>query len=139
MMGLDAPDPEVAALRRPPQSIESEQSVLGGLMLDNNAFDLVADVLVPEDFYRRDHRIIYEKIQEMCSAGRPADIVTVYGELDAEGKSQEAGGMAYLNSLVNATPAAANIRRYAEIVRDRSILRQLITAGDEIATSALSP
>ena len=132
-------DPEVAALRRPPQSIESEQSVLGGLMLDNNAFDLVADVLVPEDFYRRDHRVIYEKIQEMCSAGRPADIVTVYGELESEGKSQEVGGLAYLNNLVNATPAAANIRRYAEIVRDRSILRQLISAGDQIATSALSP
>ena len=139
LMDVGIADPVVAAVRRPPQSIESEQSVLGGLMLDNNAFDLVADVLVPDDFYRRDHRIIYEKIQEMCSAGRPADIVTVYGELDAEGKSQEVGGMAYLNSLVNSTPAASNIRRYAEIVRDRSILRQLITAGEEIATSALSP
>ncbi len=136
---LDVSDADVAALRKPPQSIESEQSVLGGLMLDNNAFDLVADVLLPEDFYRRDHRIIYEKILEMCSAGRPADIVTVYGELQAEGKEQEVGGIPYLNSLVNATPAASNIRRYAEIVRDRSILRQLITAGEGIATSALSP
>ena len=75
----------------------------------------------------------------MCSEGRPADIVTVYGELEAEDKAREIGGLAYLNSLVNSTPAAANIRRYAEIVRDRSILRQLITAGEEIATSALSP
>ena len=132
-------DHDVASLRRPPQSIESEQSVLGGLMLDNAAFDLVADVLVPDDFYRRDHRIIYEKIHEMCSAGRPADIVTVYGELDAEGKAQEVGGMAYLMNLVNAVPGASNIRRYAEIVRDRSILRQLVTAGEEIASSALSP
>ena len=132
-------DAEVAGVRLPPQSVESEQSVLGGLMLDNNAFDLVADVLTPEDFYRREHRVIYEKIQQMCSEGRPADIVTVYGELEAEDKAREIGGLAYLNSLVNSTPAAANIRRYAEIVRDRSILRQLITAGEEIATSALSP
>lgn len=132
-------DQDVASLRRPPQSIESEQSVLGGLMLDNAAFDLVADVLVVDDFYRRDHRVIYEKIQEMCSAGRPADIVTVYGELQAQGKAQEVGGLPYLNSLVNATPSASNIRRYAEIVRDRSILRQLISAGEGIATAALSP
>ncbi len=132
-------DAEVAGVRLPPQSVESEQSVLGGLMLDNNAFDLVADVLTPEDFYRREHRVIYEKIQQMCSEGRPADIVTVYGELEAEDKAREIGGLAYLNSLVNSTPAAANIRRYAEIVRDRSILRQLVTAGEEIATSALSP
>ena len=102
-------DAEVAGVRLPPQSVESEQSVLGGLMLDNNAFDLVADVLTPEDFYRREHRVIYEKIQQMCSEGRPADIVTVYGELEAEDKAREIGGLAYLNSLVNSTPAAANI------------------------------
>ena len=139
VMSNGSHDPEVASVRLPPQSVESEQSVLGGLMLDNNAFDQVADVLTPDDFYRREHRVIYEKIQQMCSEGRPADIVTVYGELEAEDKAREIGGLAYLNSLVNSTPAAANIRRYAEIVRDRSILRQLITAGEEIATSALSP
>ena len=132
-------DVDLQAVRLPPQSVESEQSVLGGLMLDNNAFDQVADVVTPEDFYRREHRLIYEKIAQMCSEGRPADIVTVYGELEAEDKAREVGGLAYLNSLVNSTPAAANIRRYAEIVRDRSILRQLISAGEDIATSALSP
>ena len=136
---MPANDAEVASVRRPPQSIESEQCILGGLMLDNHAFDLVADVVNPDDFYRRDHRLIYEKIYEMCNGGRPADVVTVSTELEGEGRAQEVGGLPYLNSLVNSTPSAANIRRYAEIVRDRSILRQLITAGDTIATSALSP
>lgn len=134
---LETTDPEVAALRRPPQSLESERAVLGGLMMDNNAFDLVADILQPDDFYHLAHRIIYEKIQEMCSAGRPADMLTVATELEASGR--DVGGMSYLNSLLSATPSAANIRRYAEIVRDRSILRRLITTGEEIATSALSP
>ena len=132
-------DTEVASVRRPPQSIESEQSVLGGLLLDNNAFDLVADVIGPDDFYRHDHRLIYEKIQQMCTAGQPADVVTVFTALDSEGKAQETGGLAYLSNLATGTPSAANIRRYAEIVRDRSILRQLVTAGDQIATSALAP
>ena len=92
VMSNGSHDPEVASVRLPPQSVESEQSVLGGLMLDNNAFDQVADVLTPDDFYRREHRVIYEKIQQMCSEGRPADIVTVYGELEAEDKAREIGG-----------------------------------------------
>ena len=87
-------DVDLQAVRLPPQSVESEQSVLGGLMLDNNAFDQVADVVTPEDFYRREHRLIYEKIAQMCSEGRPADIVTVYGELEAEDKAREGGGLA---------------------------------------------
>lgn len=102
---------------------------LGGLLLDNNAFDLVADVIGPDDFYRHDHRLIYEKIQQMCTAGQPADVVTVFTALDSEGKAQETGGLAYLSNLATGTPSAANIRRYAEIVRDRSILRQLVTAA----------
>ena len=130
---------DVASIRRPPQSIESEQAVLGGLLLDNNAFDQVADVIGPDDFYRRDHRLIFEKIQAMCIEGQPADVVTVYGALQAEGKAQEVGGLQYLNSLATGTPSAANIRRYSEIVRDRSILRQLVTAGDTISTTALAP
>lgn len=130
---------DVSSIRRPPQSIESEQAVLGGLLLDNNAFDQVADVIGPDDFYRRDHRLIFEKIQAMCIEGQPADVVTVYGALQAEGKAQEVGGLQYLNSLATGTPSAANIRRYSEIVRDRSILRQLVTAGDTISTTALAP
>lgn len=134
-----AVDEEVAAVRRPPQSIESEQCVLGGLLLDNNAYDTVADILSPEDFYRHDHRIIYQTIAKMLSDAKACDVVTVFGELQSLGKADEVGGMAYLNSLVNATPSAANIRRYAEIVRDRSVLRQLVTVGDQIATMALTP
>ena len=132
-------DYEVDTVRKPPQSIESEQAVLGGLLLDNNAFDQVADVITADDFYRRDHRLIYEKIEQMCVEGSPADVVTVYGALDAEKRAQEVGGLQYLNMLATGTPSAANIRRYAEIVRDRSILRQLVSAGDTIATEALSP
>ena len=132
-------DADLQSVRRPPQSIESEQSVLGGLMLDNRAFDNIGDLLQPEDFYRQDHQLIFETISRICTAGRPADVVTVFGELQSAGKVQEAGGFAYLNSLVNGTPAAANIRRYAEIVRERSILRQLVSAGHEIAEFALQP
>lgn len=138
-MPASSADEEVAAVRRPPQSIESEQCVLGGLLLDNNAYDTVADILTPDDFYRHDHRIIYQTISKMLSDAKACDVVTVYGELQAIGKADEVGGMSYLNSLVNATPSAANIRRYAEIVRDRSVLRQLVTAGDQIATMALAP
>ena len=80
VMSNGSHDPEVASVRLPPQSVESEQSVLGGLMLDNNAFDQVADVLTPDDFYRREHRVIYEKIQQMCSEGRPAGIYIIIVE-----------------------------------------------------------
>ncbi len=132
-------DAAVASVRRPPHSLESEQSILGGLMLDANAFELVSDMLSADDFYRREHQIIYETIQRLALNGKPIDAVTVLGELQAIGKVQDVGGMQYLDALVHSTPSAANIRRYAEIVRERSILRQLISAGDEIVTLALSP
>ena len=134
-----ATDSVVASVRRPPHSLESEQSILGGLMLDSNAFELVSDVLSADDFYRREHQIIYETIARLALSGKPIDAVTVFSELQATGKVQDVGGMQYLDVLVHSTPSAANIRRYAEIVRERSILRQLITAGDEIVTLALSP
>lgn len=132
-------DPVVANVRKPPQSIESEQSVLGGIMLDGNAYDLVSDILSIDDFYRPEHRLVFEIAQKLALEAKPIDVVTVFGELQAQGRAQDAGGIAYLNQLVNAVPAAANVRRYAEIVRERSILRALIRAGDEIATMALSP
>lgn len=132
-------DVAVASVRRPPHSLESEQSILGGLMLDANAFELVSDMLSADDFYRREHQIIYETIQRLALNGKPIDAVTVLGDLQAIGKVQDVGGMQYLDALVHSTPSAANIRRYAEIVRERSILRQLISAGDEIVTLALSP
>ncbi len=132
-------DEAVAAVRRPPHSLESEQSILGGLMLDTNAFEIVSDILSVDDFYRREHQIIYEAIERLASNAKPVDAVTVLGELQAIGKVQDVGGMQYLDALVHSTPSAANIRRYAEIVRERSILRQLISAGDEIVSLAYSP
>ncbi len=132
-------DDAVAAVRRPPHSLESEQSILGGLMLDTNAFEIVSDILSVDDFYRREHQIIYEAIERLASNAKPVDAVTVLGELQAIGKVQDVGGMQYLDALVHSTPSAANIRRYAEIVRERSILRQLISAGDEIVSLAYSP
>ena len=132
-------DPQVAALRVPPHSIEAEQAVLGGLLLDNSAFDRVADVLREEDFYRYDHRLIWHQISRLIERNHPADVVTVYEALQSLGKAEEAGGLAYLNALAQETPSAANIRRYGEIVRDRSILRKLISTSEEISTSALNP
>ena len=136
---LPIKDDAVAAVRRPPHSTESEQSILGGLMLDTNAFEIVSDILSVDDFYRREHQIIYEAIERLASNAKPVDAVTVLGELQAIGKVQDVGGMQYLDALVHSTPSAANIRRYAEIVRERSILRQLISAGDEIVSLAYSP
>jgi replicative DNA helicase len=132
-------DPQLSDVRTPPHSIEAEQSVLGGLLLDNVAWDRIADLVTSADFYRNDHRLIYQAIGRLLEANRPADVVTVFEALQSTGKVEEAGGLAYLNSLAQNTPSAANIRRYAEIVRDRSVLRRLVTAGDEIATTALSP
>ncbi len=132
-------DSELAGLRVPPQSIEAEQSVLGGLLLDNEAFDRVAGILAEDDFYRLDHRLIWQQITRLIERTQPADVVTVYEALRTAGKAEEAGGLAYLNSLAQETPSAANIHRYAEIVRDRSILRKLISTADEIATTALNP
>ena len=132
-------DPVVDGIRRPPQSIESEQCVLGGILLDNHAFSVVTDIIGADDFYRPDHRIIFEQMAELTKNAKPIDVVTVFEELRARKQDVEVGGLQYLVSLSNATPSAANIRRYAEIVRDRSILRQLVSVGEKIATSALAP
>ena len=119
----------------PPHSIEAEQSVLGGLMLDNSAFDAIAGIVATGDFYRFDHRIIFEHIGKLIAATRPADVITVYEALAASGKVDDCGGLAYLNALAQNTPSAANIRRYAEIVRDRAVLRSMAKACDEISDS----
>ena len=112
---------------------------MGGLLLDNAAWDRIADLVSAGDFYRFDHRLIYAAISKLIERSRPADVVTVNEQLQTEGKAQECGGLQYLNALAQETPSAANIRRYAEIVRDRSILRKLITVSDELATTALNP
>src|SRR5688500_13689928 len=133
-----SPDDEVARLRVPPHSIEAEQSVLGGLLLDNGAWDRVGDLLTDGDFYRYEHRLIYAAIGALINATRPADVITVYEHLQNLGKSEEVGGLTYLNALAQYVPSAANIRRYAEIVRERAILRKLVSASDEIATAAFN-
>ncbi len=132
-------DRQIAALRIPPHSIEGESSVLGGLLLDNDAWDRVGDVLVESDFYRYEHKLIYGAIGTLVNGSKPADVITVYEHLQSQGKAEEIGGLAYLNSLAQYVPSASNIRRYAEIVRDRSILRKLVSASDEIATNAFNP
>ncbi len=128
-------DPQVEALKIPPHSIEAEQSTLGGLLLDNHAWDKIGDLLREEDFYRADHRLIWKHIARLIERGKPADVITVFESLDADKRAEEAGGLAYLNALAQNTPSAANIRGYAQIVRDRSILRRLLGSTDEIAES----
>ena len=119
----------------PPHSVEAEQAVIGGLLLDAAAWDNVADVCRAEDFYRPDHQLIFDAIGTLATSGKPCDIVTVSEHLERAGKLQEAGGIAYLSSVARDTPSAANVKTYGTIVRERSLLRQLITAGNEIASA----
>jgi replicative DNA helicase len=122
----------------PPHSIEAEQSVLGALLIDRNAWDQVADAIRSEDFYRPDHRLIFEAVASLVVAGQPADVVTVSEQLERRGQLTDAGGLAYLGTLASETPTAANARTYAHIVRERALLRRLIEAGREIASSVYS-
>ncbi len=130
---------ELALLRVPPHSVEAEQSVLGGLLLDNGAWDRAGDLLTDSDFYRHEHRLIYSAVGKLINESKPADVITVFEQLQTAGKADEAGGLSYLNQLAQSVVSAANIRRYAEIVRERAILRKLVSASDEIATSAFNP
>ena len=123
-------------LRTPPHSVEAEQAVLGGLMLDSNAWDAVADIVLATDFYRRDHRLIFEAIAEVAETRGSCDAVTVSEYLERKGRLEEIGGLAYLGTIARDTPSASNVRAYAEIIRERSILRQLVAAGGEIAAAA---
>ncbi len=122
---IDAPSP--------PHSVEAEQAVLGGLLLDPVAWDQVADVVRSEDFYRPDHQLIFGGIAAVAGEGKPCDAVTVAGYLERTGELEKAGGLAYLSAIARDTPTAANVRAYAQIVRERSLLRQLIQAGTQIA------
>ncbi len=132
-------DDEVSRLRIPPHSVEAEQSVLGGLLLDNSAWDRAGDLLTDSDFYRYEHRFIFAAIGALVNATRPADVITVFEQLQSLGKADDCGGLVYLNALAQSVPSAANMRRYAEIVRERAVLRKLVAASDEIATTAFNP
>ena len=135
----DAVDPQLLAMRVPPHSIEAEQSLLGGLLLDNQAFDKIADQVTADDFYRDDHRRIFRHLVKLIQAAKPADVVTVAESIDASEDRERTGGAAYLGALSRNTPSALNIRRYAELVRERSVQRRLAQVATEIAENALGP
>ncbi len=139
MNAIPSTDPQLANMKLPPHSVEAEQSVLGGLLLENSAWDKIADLIRPEDFYRHDHRLIYQVISQLIEQGKPADIITAGERLQAMGELDNVGGLPYLVALAQNTPSAANIRRYTEIVRERAILRKLIEIGSDIAESAYQP
>lgn len=126
-------------LRLPPFSIEAEQAVLGSLMLSDNAWDTIAGRISEEDFYRKDHRLIFRAIRALAEQDKPRDVVTLSEWLEQRGELEKAGSMLYLGTLAKDTPSAANVKAYADIVRERSILRQLIVVGEEIAASAYDP
>lgn len=136
---LYATDSAVSSLKLPPHSIEAEQSVLGGLLLNNEAWDRIGDMVADVDFYRDDHRKIYRAISRLIEQNKPADVLTVAESLQLAGDLQGIGGIHYLQNLAEGTPSAANIRLYAEIVRERSIMRALARAGEEIADSSYAP
>lgn len=132
-------DQETAALKVPPHSLEAEQSVLGGLMLDNLAWDNIADRLTSHDFYRYEHRLIFNVMQGLAEAARPLDVVTLSESLEGRDQLDTVGGLAYLAELARNTPSASNIHAYADIVRERATLRKLIKAAGQIAEGAFSP
>jgi replicative DNA helicase len=125
-------------LRLPPHSIEAEQSVIGGLLLDNNAWERIAGLVTDADFYRDEHRRIFRHITQMLDRGQPADVVTVAESLEDSNESERTGGLAYLGELAANTPSAANIRRYAEIVRERRVRRDVLAMGHRVAELAES-
>jgi len=132
-------DAQLVNLRVPPHSIEAEQSVLGGLLLDNAAWDRIGDLLSVDDFYRDDHRRIYRHVAKLIERAKPADVVTVAESIESSEDKDKTGGLAYLGTLAQNTPSAHNVRRYAEIVHERAVMRKLVAIGAEIADSALNP
>ncbi len=141
MQILSAPkaDPQLEALKVPPHSVEAEQSVLGGILLDQSAWDKVADLLNERDFYRNEHRLIWHHIERLNGQAKPVDVITLAESLESHADLEKAGGLTYLGALAQNVPSAANIRRYAEIVRERAIMRKLVEVGSDIAASAFNP
>ena len=127
---------QLASVRMPPHSVEAEQAVLGGLMLSNEAFDRVSDLIVETDFYQHNHQLIFRAIAGLAVESNPTDVVTIASHLELHGQLEDAGSIHYLGALAQETPSASNIKAYADIVRERSVLRQLIAVANEIADSA---
>jgi replicative DNA helicase len=132
-------DPGADSLRVPPHNIHAEQSLLGGLMLDNSTWDHIVDQVAERDLYRREHRLVFRAIAKLADDDQPFDVVTLAETLERTEQLEAAGGLSYLGTLVNETPSAANIKAYAKIVRETSVLRQMIAAGTDIADSAYNP
>jgi replicative DNA helicase len=132
-------DQSPESLKLPPHSIDAEQSILGGLLLNNDSWDHIASIVNADDFYRRDHRLIFNAVKNLIEAGKPCDVVTLSEFLEKHNDLEDVGGLTYLGNLVNNTPSATNIRAYADIVRERSVLRQLIQIGNNIADNAFNP
>lgn len=135
----ERPEYRSDSLRVPPHSVEAEQAVLGGLMLAADAWDKVADKLREEDFYRREHQLIFRAIGQLSEQAKPCDAITLGEWFDSAGLSEQVGGSAYVIELASATPSAANITAYADIVREKSVLRQLIDVGTTIANDGFQP
>src|SRR3569833_84019 len=133
-----SPDAATAQLKVPPHSVEAEQALLGGLMLDNGAWDDIADLVSEDDLYRRDHRLIFTAISQLAALGSPFAVITVSEKLEGDSALASAGGLAYLGLLAKNTPSAANIKAYAAIVRAHSVARQLIRVGTKVSESAFN-
>ncbi len=132
-------DTQLDQIKLPPHSVEAEQSVLGGLLLEASALDKITDLVHPDDFYRQEHRLIYRQIVRLSEQAKPVDVITVAEALEIAGELDKVGGLPYLGGLAQNVPSAANIRRYGEIVRERSIMRKLAEVGSDIASSAYNP
>ena len=133
------PAPRATSLKVPPHSIDAEQSVLGALMLDNSVWHDVAEILILEDFYRKEHSLIYQAMQHQAASSNPIDLVTLSEALDNTNNLEEVGGLDYLGELVANSPSTANIRAYASIIRERAIQRKLIHAANQITENAFNP
>jgi len=139
MQNFSNSDAQIDQIKLPPHSVEAEQSVLGGLMLDSTALDKVADLITDADFYRQEHRLIFRQVVRLSELAKPVDVITVAEALEIAGELDKVGGLPYLGGLAQNVPSAANIRRYGEIVRERSIMRKLAEVGTDIASSAYNP
>ncbi|MDP1996801.1 MAG: replicative DNA helicase, partial [Gallionella sp.] len=139
MQNFSSPDTQLDQIKLPPHSVEAEQSVLGGLLLEASALDKIADLMTDDDFYRHEHRLIYRQIVRLSELAKPVDVITVAEALEIAGELDKVGGLPYLGSLAQNVPSAANIRRYGEIVRERSIMRKLVEVGTDISSSAYNP
>jgi replicative DNA helicase len=132
-------DTQIDQIKLPPHSVEAEQSVLGGLLLEASALDKISDLMTADDFYRQEHRLIFRQIVRLSELAKPVDVITVAEALEIAGELDKVGGLPYLGGLAQNVPSAANIRRYGEIVRERSIMRKLAEVGSDIASSAYNP